>query len=156
MLPTLTRFRLSDLNITQPQAGNMKKKRAESLAATNRHPSYPQFILILQMWQLSPEQSVYLIWVALGALLQMNGVLLNQLVENNFWNCAVLLLQICVRTAERCWMSVGLELCRYDWFLYTPSWDYIPNEMGFWWEVFLHSSTSGQRPTWNSYVFILW
>lgn len=42
----------------------------------------------------------------------------------------------CERTAKRGWMSVGLMLWRYDWFLYTPGQDKIPNEIGFWWQRF--------------------
>ncbi len=63
------------------------KTRGGSLAATNEHPSYPQYLLIKWMWQLSTGQSVYLIWVVLGesgAQLQIHGVLVNQLVESYF------------------------------------------------------------------------
>lgn len=91
----------------------LEKSWGGSLAATNEHPSYPQYLLNKRMWQLSPVQLVYLIWVVLGelgALLHVHGVLVNQLMQGYFWNRTLCLLQICgVRELQR---GVG---CLWVW-----------------------------------------
>ena len=98
-----------------------------SLAATEEHPSYPQYLLMERLWELSTE-SVCLIWVELGALLQIHAVLVNLPVEGHTpeilpcFSCR----SVVWKTCREGWMSVGLMLLRYDWFLYTLEWDKIP------------------------------
>lgn len=81
------------------------------MADTNEHPSF----LIQRMWQLSTEQSVYLIWVVLGEL----GVLLKIIQHSSKSIGGRLLLKLypvsaadlwCERTAKTGWMIVGLML----------------------------------------------
>lgn len=99
-----------------------------SLAAAEEHPSYPQYLLMERLWELSTE-SVCLIWVELGALLQIHGVLVNLPVEGHTseilpcFSCR----SVVWKTCREGWMSVGLMLLRYDWFRYTLEWDKIPH-----------------------------